>query len=683
MISSATHALKRCLSRDPLTLCFILTGLATLAPIWSVTWLPLQDLAGHIELMDVAHRADDPRTLYPEVYATTRPLDPNTLSLFLSQLLSPLVGVMVVTKLLLSFYALGLPIALRSVANSFGRNPWMSLLAFPLVFNALFNVGFINYLIALPLIFWTLPMARRLARSQHWIDALGLTLLLLLLFMAHVLAFLIGLALSLFILVLFGQAKGCLRTLLPTLPAVALLVLWMDRMFFHPVATELGRSFGTDQGMLWVYPTLTRRLGDLHTWGIQFFRDSTEEIALAAVAVIWLWAMTRRGTAVTHTDSEWPRWQALGQRRCLEIILLVTALAFLALPSGAHEISVLGERLALMLLLFLLLLPRSSWRPGARLLTPMLLLLVSYPFVVQAKFAAFDRDEAQPMARVIAQAAPKSRLAYVLRYPTSPLTFMRPSWHLPKGMHALLNGGVTHDSFALRPYTPVQYRPGQSPTRTRAGFLRSESIYEFDYLLVQANHAPHQLFNRPGVTLKANEQGLWLFEVRDPDRHATLVLGGNRSGFQDRFDCPPGMVIAGFSATSAGRLNTLTPFCRRHGLRSPAGKRTDRGPTFGRRNDAPNKYRAFCPQGSAVSGMSGRFGAFIQALTLHCQSLVDPASKPTGVTLIPGEGPSPFNAQCPSGSVATGYRGRSGLLIDGVGLSCHHPPALRLGPASD
>ncbi len=43
---------------------FLCSLLANLWAVWSVEWLPLGDLGGWIELMDVAARHEDPATLY-------------------------------------------------------------------------------------------------------------------------------------------------------------------------------------------------------------------------------------------------------------------------------------------------------------------------------------------------------------------------------------------------------------------------------------------------------------------------------------------------------------------------------------------------------------------------------------------------------------------------------------------
>jgi hypothetical protein len=260
----------------------------SLVPIWGTTWLPLQDLGGHIELLDVVYRFNDPTSLYERTYLPPRLLDPNSLSLAIAWLLGPLLGTMAVTKLLLTFYVLGLPLSMLAIARAFDRSPWLALASIPLVFNALFNVGFINYLLALPLMLYMIPWAKNLAEKGELRDAFLLGIGALALFYAHVIAFLIGWAMAAFVLLLYGSPSRWRNGLLATLPSLILLLIWVERMFLDPVATEMGRTFGTDNGLGVVFISLEQRLSNFHTWGSNLFRDGLDEAVLVMIGVVWL-----------------------------------------------------------------------------------------------------------------------------------------------------------------------------------------------------------------------------------------------------------------------------------------------------------------------------------------------------------------------------------------------------------
>src|SRR5690606_8717762 len=92
------------------------------------------------------------------------------------------------------------------------------------------------------------------------------------------------------------------------------------------------------------------------------------------------------------------------------------------------------------------------------------LLAVLYPAYVGIQFQRFDREVVAGLPDAIDGLRDRSRLAYQFAA-HSPIFHMGPHWHIPKALHTLRNGGVTDDSFAIRPYYPVQFRPGHAPVR--------------------------------------------------------------------------------------------------------------------------------------------------------------------------------------------------------------------------
>ena len=664
---------------------------AMLVPVWFTDWPPLQDVGGHIELMDVMHRYTDPSTAYFQTYNLPDWFSPNSLSLAAAWLLGPFIGTLSTTKVLLSFYIVGMPLSLVAVARSFGRSPWLVLIGTPFVFNALLNVGFINYLIALPLMFWMVPLAKRYAEGERIRECVGLGICSLLLFYAHVIAFLIGWSMAAFVLLLHGRPRSWVGGLCATIPSLVLLGVWIDRMFLDPIATELGRTFGTqEQGLATTFKPLIQKVTSFHAWGTNFFRSLMDEVVLGSIALFWLMAF---GQSVRSQNSS--RRSALDMVRhySLEVMTVVCALAYVSLPSGANEIAILTERVPIMIMVFLLLWPRGEFKTRfARwMLVPASLIALSYPAAVQTQFARFESEEVGDLEDVIAQMDEGSKLAYVLERPASTITYMKPLWHIPKAMHAVKNGGTTHDSFAIRPYTPIQYKDGQSPTRVRTRFDRTASVYEYDYVLMQTRRTPDHLLRRKGVSLVVNKDSWWLFSVEDPDDGAIVLRSPGRGGFQDAFDCPPGTALTGLSGENLAVVGSLTPTCSgiRRSLsrtteisisRGPLKQKLD-GPSFGRPMRQGRDWDASCPRGQAIVGLRGLHDGFVQGLDVVCQSSTStpPDERVVGVG-APYEGVANFELMCPPGTVASGYRGRSGLFIDQVGLRCDAIPMNGMPP---
>jgi hypothetical protein len=97
---------------------------------------------------------------------------------------------------------------------------------------------------------------------------------------------------------------------------------------------------------------------------------------------------------------------------------------------------------------------------------------------------------------------------------------------------------------------------------------------------------------------------------------------------------------------------------------------------------ALREQRIACLPGQAVVGIHGRSGILLDALGVICADVTARMSSdlPSGLLLdtaehirIPafgGSGGDEFSFICPDGSVALGYRGRTGDLADAVGIAC-------------
>ncbi len=651
-----------------------------LVPIWATQWLPLQDLGGHIELMEIMHRHSDGTLPFQETYTLPGWFDANSLSLGAAWLLSPLFGTLAVAKLLLSFYVVGLPLSILATARAFGRSPWLALIGTPFVFNALLNVGFINYLIALPLIFWMVPLAKKLAEREKRLDALLFGTCALLLFYAHVIGFLIGWAMGMFVLLVYGKRRQWMIGLIVTLPTLLLLSVWIERMFLNPVATELGRTFGTDGGLAVTYTPLERKLGSFHMWGTNFFRDSLDEIVLIVMSIVWTISFTQHSLK-NPALSEQSRLQVV-RRYGLEIITVICFIAYLLLPSGANEIAILAERVPIMVMTFLLLWPRTAFQTKLMqwVLVPAVIGAMTYPLLVHQRFSEFERQEVGDLQEVISTMKKGTKVAYVLSVPTSNRTYMKPLWHIPKAQHAITNGGITHDSFAIRPYTPIQYKPSQSPTRVKARFEKTASVYEFDYVLLQKNKIPTHMFHRKGVDFILNKGPWWLFSISDPDVHANVITSPGRGGFQDRFDCPQESFISGLSGQRLSVIGNVISYCQHpphhfsvnsdidgSGNNRP---RASSGPFFGRKMKASKQWEVVCGKGEAIVGLRGYHDGYLRSLEIVCSSTRENGNPDYSLNAVPHAKPPNFNIRCPKGTFAIGYRGRSGLFIDQIGLKC-------------
>lgn len=694
--------------------------LANLLPIWTVRWLPMGDLGGHLELMDIVARYTDPHTLYRDIYLLPRSLDPNTLSLWFARLM-PFGNVLFASRLLLSAYVIGLPLSMVALARSSRRSPWLALLSLPLTWNALVNCGLLNYMLALPLLLWSLALARRYAEVPGHKRGFLLAFVLILLFFCHVIAYLLGVAMVAYMIVWHREDNWGLVRLWVLIPGLPLILQWIFRKFIFLEATAEGRTFGTRQGLGLVVLPKSELAERIYAWAMQYFRDNTDEIAALILLAIWLlylilgyWQIThedrglldaetferrmfgrrkwtpltwlgfhpplkeRRSPLVSRPDRRRVRWVDVRlwlAKRDLEFLTIICAVMYFFLPTHMNEMSIITERLVVQVLLLLALWPRIEFVGWRRLLlVPLVLLNLGYAGVVRAEFRKFEQKEIGGLPEALQKLPDKSRFCYVIWDRDAETTFMGPLWHMPRAIFALQHGGLVDDSFAVRPYTPVQYRKGVIPTELDGQFWRNPHLYDYDWVLVRSLAKPHNIDAAENLRREWHEGYWWLYRVVPGDRARVhpLVTGG-AGGTGEYFDCPRGSVLTGVDVQAKdGLLRSAVALCRDLPQRQPPAKSPEHGPRLGERAaDAADEHLA-CPKDQYVVGISGRSALFVDAIQLQCAPLPWPDAQTHMVPTrtVGGEGGKNFLLHCPDGMVAVGVQGSFGEVADQLGLAC-------------
>ena len=672
-----------------LALPFALCVLANLLPIWTVRWLPMGDLFGHVQLMDIVLRYDDPATVYSEVFVLPRTLDPNTLSLWFARCV-PGLGALAASRLLMSAYVVGLPLSLAWLARVMGRSPFLALLAVPMTWNPLVNIGFLNYVLALPVLFCVLALARRVADRGGWLRGVLLCLLLVLLFFCHVIAFLIGMAMATFVLLWHGQGWQRLLRLWAVLAAAPIGLQWVWRKFVALEATAEGRTFGTASGDLALWFLKPRELvAQLYEWAFQYFRDGADKKMAWTLLALWLTLLALGWLRRGWRDAV--PWQG----RSLEVMTLITAILYFFLPSHMNEMSIITERVVVQTLLLLALWPQLHFRGWQRwLLVPIVALALGYAWVVRAEFARFERMEVGNLADGLRELPQKSRFCYVLVERDNDTTYMGSLWHLPRAIFALQHGGRVDDSFAVRPYTPVQYRPGVIPNQLIGNFWNNPHLFEYDHVLVRNPTALVYAESSPHLKRIWQEGHFWLYRVVPGDRGEvrTLHIGGS-GGTGEFSDCPRGFGLSGVSVQQQdGVVRSLAPLCTAFSGRAEptAGRRPEasafarvmlggmrevtamEGRRMGRKVADAENVALSCPAGTWVVGLTGRAAAFVDSVSLSCARMPwsGAQSQVSATRVIGGDGGSPYALHCDGGQVAVGAEGSFGEVADQIGLAC-------------
>lgn len=182
-------------------LVFILLLAIHLLPIWGFPYFPTQDGPNHVDNAAAFYhylQGDEP--LLREYYTLNLRLVPNWLTNVALTGLMGLVSPVVADKILLSSYVILFAFSIRYSLGVLHRgSTFLSLLAFPLIYNNILYFGFYNFLFSVPLFFFTMGYWLRHRESLKVRNICCLAALLLLLYFAHVVG-LIALVATLFIL---------------------------------------------------------------------------------------------------------------------------------------------------------------------------------------------------------------------------------------------------------------------------------------------------------------------------------------------------------------------------------------------------------------------------------------------------------------------------------------------------
>jgi hypothetical protein len=236
--------------------------------IWVFPFFPSQDGPAHQALSMILREYGRPGAgLLREYYLINREALPNGFVFFLMSKVLAFVSVPVAEKLLLTAYVLLLPLSARYALRAIDpRSVFLSVLAFPFVYNFLFHMGFFNFCFSLPAFLLTLGWWLRRPEGMGPLRIAGLALLILWVYFCHPVTLVVTLT-ALFtlagwrvILDLRSGARAFWRSVLHWLPglvAAGLPALVLMLSF-------LGRRTGAEIKMMGMLPKV-RHLAGLYS----------------------------------------------------------------------------------------------------------------------------------------------------------------------------------------------------------------------------------------------------------------------------------------------------------------------------------------------------------------------------------------------------------------------------------
>lgn len=419
-----------------------------LVPIWTVEYLPTTDGPAHTYnawvVRQHGNQAEHPLLgRYYEVDA--RPL-PNWLGHAAMAGLMAAVPPRTAEKILVSGYILLFLAGARFlIASADPARGWLALLAFPLAYNQLFQMGLYNFCLGLALFLFAVGIWWREREAPGPALALKLNALLLLAWLAHLLAHVLTLAALGALWLMTWRRAGSFRRRhlahLAILAPQALLPLWYlagrdGEMTWLPHQAEV----------LWSYLLQMGPVFTLHRGAVQIG-------TLLGAAFVILLALTLRRRLAGEGRPAWREGDAFLALGALFVVLFFTG------PDQGAEGSLIKQRIALLPPLVLLpwISPELSRRGRAVAVAGLTVLALAQATLLVHWYRSADREMRQLVAGT-AEIAPRTRVL--------PLLFERDaaSWTGVLG-HSFAYAAVEKELLdwsnyeAASGFFPVHFRP--------------------------------------------------------------------------------------------------------------------------------------------------------------------------------------------------------------------------------
>lgn len=435
---------------------FALLALSLVLPLLVGRYIPIQDLPQHAAAVRVLHDYDSKalglerwfevdlaRTQYLAVYVA-------------ADLFAYVVGPVWACKLLLSVILVATPYAMRHLLAQLGSPRSYALLALPLAYNAHFVLGFLNFLLGIPLMLWGMALAIQLRSSpelaSRWWSkpSLLLAAVSLLTFYSHVVPFaLLGFASGLLVLgVGRAQLKGWALAVAPSAVAA---VVWLSS---NPAGRSVaGMTEQWGEGGAARFASVETNIEQASAWLLDVLPGDADSRVLVGwvVLVVLVLGLGRGGRR---------RWQ-----RRLAWMPPLAIIAYFTTPTSYDWIWPINARFPLLALLFLIpLLPpvARGWRPPFALVVA--LLSLSSTHQVTRAFERSARNEYGGLEAVIEQIPAGSRVAGLVWSRGSKHVKFAPFIHAVAWYQAE-KGGAVMFTFADFPQSPFYFREDQRPPR--------------------------------------------------------------------------------------------------------------------------------------------------------------------------------------------------------------------------
>lgn len=482
----------------------LLLTLLSLWPVWQRRFPPMQDYPQHVFLAHVMGTANDPRFDWAEHYRVSYRPGPYSAGYLVVWALSHAVDTETAAKLLLSIYVLLVAALALTMARRNGGTAWPALLLFPLAFHPMWYLGFLNFIVAVPLLMFAVldleRVAARPASAGSFLRHLPWPVLLFL-FHPYMAAVYVALGLA-GALAHVRRPKALARAAAPALVVLAAFAVW-----FALAPAPSPDAMGEPWGMRWWPASAVASFFALTFTGMRITNGVDWPVTagwIAAAALIAGSALRKGGTM-----------PSVALRLCLAAALA----GYAALPFWFSYYSYFNVRLApIALFLAAMCLAGVRMAPAA---AGTLVAVIAGLLVLSAGQQRKVSDETAEILPLLERMEPN---ACVLPLPfrtgsaaLDPAFFYQMHYHDPCWYHVVVGGGADPTLFP-NAWLPVQYRAGVELPKPDVLTHFTWEDYQPYYDYVIARGAPKGFVEYLSDYLDVARSGEWTLFGPNPTR---------------------------------------------------------------------------------------------------------------------------------------------------------------------
>ncbi len=484
----------------PSTWLYLAVAVLASTPAWIVKHPPMQDLPFHLATIRAIRSYHDPAYGFDQNFVLTFGRTQYVVYYLIGAALAVFVGVVAANVILVCACLGGTVLALRSLLTALGRDERLTLLVVPLLVNVMFMYGLLPFLLAVPIMVWGLAIAvRHFERPAPHTGAL-LCVVALALFYSHVLPFglfCIGYA-AMFPWTKPSRWAFCAA---PAVPVGLVLVWWT----FFTAAGKLARGAATDNAGDPRRP-IDAAIVDIPNWFTNVFRDTSDEHALIALAIVVVAAF---GLSLGDPDRSRP----LSSNRSYVIVPIACVVFYFLLPEGHGYIWLIAQRFPILFAITAIPLVRMP-RGGRGVLVAAAALALGAASVVNVcqHFIRFELDEVGDIDGAIRAMEPNRRVCALIYDKTSAILNNQPFLHFGS-YYQVEKGGVVMFTYAGYAHWPIDFRPDKYPPPGGPARLRWEWTPELVSMREVYPYYDYVLTRGPGFQPPA---GTYHLKFRDP-----------------------------------------------------------------------------------------------------------------------------------------------------------------------